>query len=92
MRYQEAGILLVVLAGGLYGNGSSRDWAAKGTLLLGVRTVIAKSFERIHRGNLVGMGVLPLQFLDGEGVDEPASAGARPSRSRGCRSCSRARS
>jgi aconitate hydratase len=70
MRYQEAGTPLVVLAGGLYGNGSSRDWAAKGTLLLGVRTVIAKSFERIHRGNLVGMGVLPLQFLEGEGVDE----------------------
>jgi aconitate hydratase len=70
MRYQAEGTPLVVLAGGLYGNGSSRDWAAKGTLLLGVRTVIAKSFERIHRGNLVGMGVLPLQFLEGEGVDE----------------------
>ena len=70
MRYQDEGTPLVVLAGGLYGNGSSRDWAAKGTLLLGVRTVIAKSFERIHRGNLVGMGVLPLQFLEGEGVEE----------------------
>ena len=70
MTYQEAGTPLVVLAGGLYGNGSSRDWAAKGTLLLGVRAVIAKSFERIHRGNLVGMGVLPLQFREGEGVDE----------------------
>ena len=70
MRYQEEGTPLVVLAGGLYGNGSSRDWAAKGTLLLGVRAVIAKSFERIHRGNLVGMGVLPLQFLEGEGVEE----------------------
>jgi aconitate hydratase len=70
MRYEQEGTPLVVLAGSLYGNGSSRDWAAKGTLLLGVRAVIAKSFERIHRGNLVGMGVLPLQFLEGEGVDE----------------------
>jgi aconitate hydratase len=70
MAYQEAGTPLVVLAGGLYGNGSSRDWAAKGTLLLGVRAVIAKSFERIHRGNLVGMGVLPLQFREGEGHEE----------------------
>ena len=60
----------MVLAGALYGNGSSRDWAAKGTLLLGVRAVIAKSFERIHRGNLVGMGVLPLQFREGEGHEE----------------------
>jgi aconitate hydratase len=70
MAYQAAGTPLVVLAGALYGNGSSRDWAAKGTLLLGVRAVIAKSFERIHRGNLVGMGVLPLQFREGESVDE----------------------
>ena len=70
MRYQEEGTPLVVLAGALYGNGSSRDWAAKGTLLLGVRAVVAKSFERIHRGNLVGMGVLPLQFLEGEGAEE----------------------
>jgi len=70
MAYQAAGTPLVVLAGALYGNGSSRDWAAKGTLLLGVRAVIAKSFERIHRGNLVGMGVLPLQFREGEGVEE----------------------
>jgi len=70
MQYQEAGTPLVVLAGGLYGNGSSRDWAAKGTLLLGVRAVIAKSFERIHRGNLVGMGVIPLQFREGEGHEE----------------------
>ena len=59
---------LVVLAGKEYGSGSSRDWAAKGTLLLGVRAVIAESFERIHRSNLVGMGVLPLQFEDGESV------------------------
>ena len=57
-------------AGREYGSGSSRDWAAKGTLLLGVRAVIAQSFERIHRGNLVGMGVLPLQFLPGQGVAE----------------------
>ncbi len=59
---------LVVLAGKEYGSGSSRDWAAKGTRLLGVRAVIAESFERIHRSNLVGMGVLPLQFKDGESV------------------------
>jgi aconitate hydratase len=62
MRYQEAGVPLVVLAGTDYGMGSSRDWAAKGTLLLGVKVVIAKSYERIHRSNLVGMGVLPLEF------------------------------
>ena len=60
---------LVVLAGKEYGSGSSRDWAAKGTKLLGVRAVIAESFERIHRSNLVGMGVLPLQFPDGESID-----------------------
>ena len=70
MAYQASGTPLIVMAGALYGNGSSRDWAAKGTLLLGVRAVIAKSFERIHRGNLVGMGVLPLQFLEGEGHEE----------------------
>jgi aconitate hydratase len=66
MRYAEEGVELVVLAGKEYGSGSSRDWAAKGTKLLGVRAVIAQSFERIHRSNLVGMGVLPLQFPDGE--------------------------
>jgi aconitate hydratase len=66
MRYQQQGIDLVVLAGREYGSGSSRDWAAKGTKLLGVRAVIAESFERIHRSNLVGMGVLPLQFPDGQ--------------------------
>ena len=66
MRYQELGTDLVVIAGKEYGTGSSRDWAAKGTLLLGVKAVIAESFERIHRSNLVGMGVLPLQFLPGE--------------------------
>ncbi len=68
MRYAEAEIPLVVLAGKEYGSGSSRDWAAKGTRLLGVRAVIAQSYERIHRSNLVGMGVLPLQFADGESV------------------------
>ena len=66
MKYQASGTPLVVLAGSEYGTGSSRDWAAKGTLLLGVKAVIAQSFERIHRGNLVGMGILPLQFLPGE--------------------------
>ena len=65
-QYQEDGVPLVVLAGKEYGSGSSRDWAAKGTNLLGVRAVIAESFERIHRSNLVGMGVLPLQFPEGE--------------------------
>ncbi|MGP0052604.1 MAG: aconitate hydratase [Solirubrobacteraceae bacterium] len=68
MRYIEQEIPLIVLAGKEYGSGSSRDWAAKGTRLLGVRAVIAQSFERIHRSNLVGMGVLPLQFADGESV------------------------
>ncbi len=65
MKYQEAGTPLVVVAGQEYGTGSSRDWAAKGTALLGVKTVVAQSFERIHRSNLVGMGVLPLQFKEG---------------------------
>ncbi len=68
-RYREDGVPLVVLAGKEYGSGSSRDWAAKGTALLGVRAVIARSFERIHRSNLIGMGVLPLQFAEGEDVD-----------------------
>lgn len=66
ISYQEAGIPLVILAGKEYGSGSSRDWAAKGTALLGVRVVIAESFERIHRSNLIGMGVLPLQFNEGD--------------------------
>jgi aconitate hydratase len=69
MRYKEAGIPLVVIAGKEYGSGSSRDWAAKGTILLGVKAVLAESFERIHRSNLVGMGVLPLQFQPGENRD-----------------------
>jgi aconitate hydratase len=72
MRYQAAGIPLIVIAGTEYGTGSSRDWAAKGTILLGVRAVIAETFERIHRSNLVGMGVLPLEFLS---RDTPASLG-----------------
>ena len=74
MAYQSAGIPLVILAGKEYGSGSSRDWAAKGTALLGVRAVIAESFERIHRSNLIGMGVLPLQFLDGQ---TPATLGLK---------------
>jgi aconitate hydratase len=68
-RYQEEGTPLVVLAGSEYGTGSSRDWAAKGTILLGVKAVIAQSFERIHRSNLIGMGVLPLQFMDGQDAE-----------------------
>jgi aconitate hydratase len=66
MKYQAEGTPLVILAGAEYGTGSSRDWAAKGTKLLGVKAVIAKSFERIHRSNLVGMGVLPLEFEQGQ--------------------------
>jgi aconitate hydratase len=66
MQYEQERVPLVVIAGKEYGTGSSRDWAAKGTLLLGVRAVIAESYERIHRSNLVGMGVLPLEFLPGE--------------------------
>ena len=82
MRYQAEGVPLVILAGQEYGSGISRDWAAKGTRLLGVRAVIAQSYERIHRSNLVGMGVLPLQFLPGEsasvaGPDRPGGAGHR---------------
>jgi aconitate hydratase len=69
IRYAEEGVPLVVLAGKEYGSGSSRDWAAKGTKLLGVRAVIAESFERIHRSNLIGMGVAPLQFPDAECVE-----------------------
>jgi aconitate hydratase len=69
MSYVDSGIPLVILAGKEYGSGSSRDWAAKGTMLLGVRAVIAESFERIHRSNLIGMGVLPLEFPDGKSAD-----------------------
>jgi aconitate hydratase len=66
MKYKAAGTPLVVFAGREYGTGSSRDWAAKGTILLGVKAVVAQSFERIHRSNLIGMGVLPLQLKDGD--------------------------
>jgi aconitate hydratase len=74
IAYQSAGVPLVIMAGKEYGSGSSRDWAAKGTALLGVRAVIAESFERIHRSNLIGMGVLPLQFIDGQ---NPTSLGLK---------------
>ena len=66
MKYQSAGVPSIILAGKEYGSGSSRDWAAKGPLLQGVRAVIAETFERIHRSNLVGMGLLPLKFMDGQ--------------------------
>jgi aconitate hydratase len=66
MKHKEDGTPLVVVAGKEYGTGSSRDWAAKGTILLGVKAVIVESYERIHRSNLIGMGVLPLQFKDGD--------------------------
>lgn len=68
-QYQNAGLQTIVLAGNEYGSGSSRDWAAKGPYLQGVKAVIAQSYERIHRSNLVGMGILPLQFKAGEGAD-----------------------
>jgi aconitate hydratase len=76
-RYRAEGVPLVVLAGKEYGSGSSRDWAAKGTALLGVRAVIAESFERIHRSNLIGMGVLPLQLADGTTLASLELDGAR---------------
>jgi aconitate hydratase len=74
-KYAAAGVPLVVLAGKEYGSGSSRDWAAKGPKLLGVRVVIAESYERIHRSNLVGMGIVPLQFLPGETVEKLGLSG-----------------
>ncbi len=74
-RYADEGIPLVVLAGKEYGSGSSRDWAAKGTALLGIRAVIAESYERIHRSNLIGMGVLPLQYVDGQNASSLALGG-----------------
>ena len=70
MKYRDAGVPLIVIAGKEYGTGSSRDWAAKGTYLLGVKAVIAQSYERIHRSNLIGMGVLPLQFLPGDSAEK----------------------
>ncbi|HJS73326.1 MAG TPA: aconitate hydratase AcnA [Vicinamibacteria bacterium] len=76
MRYKEEGTPLMVIAGKEYGTGSSRDWAAKGTLLLGVRAVLAESYERIHRSNLVGMGVLPLEFLPGESATSHSLTGS----------------
>ena len=76
MKYRAEGVPLVIFAGVEYGNGSSRDWAAKGTNLLGVRAVIAESFERIHRSNLIGMGVLPLQFANGESAESLGLTGA----------------
>jgi len=75
MKYAEEGTSLVILAGKEYGSGSSRDWAAKGTSLLGVRAVIAESYERIHRSNLIGMGVLPLQFPEGQSVESLGLSG-----------------
>jgi len=77
MKYAETKIPLVILAGHEYGTGSSRDWAAKGTRLLGVKAVIAASFERIHRSNLVGMGVLPLQFIAGTTAQSPGLDGSQ---------------
>ena len=75
MRYAADGVPLVVLAGKEYGSGSSRDWAAKGSQLLGIRAVLAASFERIHRSNLIGMGVLPVEFLAGESVQSHGLSG-----------------
>jgi aconitate hydratase len=69
MKYKTAGVPAIVIAGKEYGTGSSRDWAAKGPLLQGVKAVIAESFERIHRSNLVGMGILPLKFADGQNAE-----------------------
>ena len=76
-RYIADGTPLIVLGGKEYGSGSSRDWAAKGTLLLGVRAVLVESFERIHRSNLIGMGVLPLQYRPGESAASLGLTGAR---------------
>jgi aconitate hydratase len=76
MDYARDGVPLIVLAGGEYGSGSSRDWAAKGTLLLGVKAVLATSFERIHRSNLIGMAVLPLQFKEGDSAESLGLTGA----------------
>src|SRR5688500_20275257 len=75
MKYQAEGVGTVVLAGKEYGTGSSRDWAAKGPRLLGVRAVIAESYERIHRSNLVGMGILPLQYMPEQSAQERGLAG-----------------
>jgi aconitate hydratase len=75
MRYQKEGVPLLVIAGKEYGTGSSRDWAAKGTRLLGIRATLAESYERIHRSNLIGMGILPLQFKSGENLQSLGLSG-----------------
>ena len=75
MRYKSEDVPLMVIAGKEYGSGSSRDWAAKGTRLLGVRAVLAESFERIHRSNLIGMGVLPLRFKEGDNAESLGLSG-----------------
>ena len=75
MQYRQERVPLLILAGAEYGTGSSRDWAAKGPALLGVRAVIARSFERIHRSNLVGMGILPLEFVGGASTDSLGLSG-----------------
>ena len=80
MKYQKENVPLVILAGQEYGTGRSRDWAAKGTRLLGVKAVVAASFERIHRSNLVGMGVLPLQFHEGTNAQTLGSMARKHSR------------
>ena len=85
VQYRKAGVPLIVLAGKEYGWGSSRDWAAKGPALLGVQAVIAESYERIHRSNLVGMGILPLQFKAGENRQTLGLTGEEPLRSKGSR-------
>jgi aconitate hydratase len=85
MRYAEDHTPLILIAGKEYGSGSSRDWAAKGPLLLGVRAAIAESFERIHRSNLIGMGIAPLEFLPGESAASLGLTGGRSSRSTGSR-------
>ena len=82
MRYQSEGTPLVVIAGKEYGSGSSRDWAAKGPMLMGVRAVLAESYERIHRSNLVGVGVLPLQFKEGQTPKSLGLTGPRDLRHR----------
>ncbi len=84
-KYIAEGVPLVILAGKEYGSGSSRDWAAKGPRLLGVRAVIAESYERIHRSNLVGMGILPLQFLAGETAQSHGLTGEEVFEIRGIR-------
>jgi aconitate hydratase len=75
MKYKEVGTPLIIIAGKEYGSGSSRDWAAKGPRLLGIQAVIAESFERIHRSNLIGMGILPLQFIEGQNKDSLSLSG-----------------